>query len=237
MKMKTVVICLHGLIKDAPHDFTAFKQYVEESNIDVKVELPMLYDITNPKTFKFKTKCRKIDAMIANYEEQDYDIILIGYSFSTGLCAKMCKKHKIKKIILVSPVIKIISRKGIKFYLKTIIKSFKSKTKARINKKRRDRLKKLHSLYLFDLLMSCFHDIHKTKRSYKYINCPTMLMYGNNDEITYLKHLRYIHKKVKKTNYFEVDFYNNANHVFIMSTKIDKTSYYNDMIRFINWNA
>ena len=54
--MKTVVICLHGLIKDAPHDFVPFKKYVEDNNLNYEIDLLLLYDIRDKKSFKLKRK-------------------------------------------------------------------------------------------------------------------------------------------------------------------------------------
>ena len=235
--MKTVVICTHGLIKDAPHDFTEFKQYVEQNSVDLEVELLMLYDISNRKSFKYKRKCKRLEDAIVNYQKQGYKIVLVGYSFSCGLCAKMCKKYHIDKLIIVSPVIRIINRNGMKNYIKLFLKSLKSRAKATVNKKRRTRLEKMRTLYLGDLLFSCFYALHKTKRLFKYIKCPTLLMVGENDEIVYPKYLQYIHRQMKKCEYFDARFYQNANHVFIMSKKVDKTKYYSDMVDFVLHNA
>lgn len=230
--MKTVVICLHGLIKDAPHDFIPFKQYVEENNIDIEVNCLMLYDIANKKTYKYKNKLKLLDETISNYEKEGYRIILVGYSFSTGLVARMCKNHSIYKAILISPVMHIITRSGINYYLSLFFKSFKMRAKAMMNKKKRNRLKKMNSLYLFDLLCSCFYALHKTNRSFKYIKCPTLVMFGKKDEITYPKYLSQIRNQIGSKVDFKINFYPEANHVFIMSKKVDKSIYYKDMIEF-----
>ena len=231
--MKTVIICLHGLIKDAPHDFIAFENYVKENNIDLEVDLHMLYDIRDKKTYKYKNKLKALEEKVTHYEQLNYNIVLIGYSFSGGLAAHMCKKHKIYKVIIVSPVMHIITKKGIGYYLDMFVKSFKMRAKASVNKKKRNRLKKMNSLYLFDLLCSCFYALHKTNRSFKYIKCPTLCMMGENDEIIDTKHVMQIKKQAKKCDYFDMKFYEGANHVFIMSTKIDKSKYYQDIVEFI----
>ena len=205
--MKTVVICLHGLIKDAPHDFIPFKQYVEENNIDIEVNCLMLYDIANKKTYRYKSKLKLLDETISNYEKEGYRIILVGYSFSTGLVARMCKNHSIYKAILISPVMHIITRSGINYYLSLFFKSFKMRAKAMMNKKKRNRLKKMNSLYLFDLLCSCFYALHKTNRSFKYIKCPTLVMFGEKDEITYPKYLSQIRNQIDRKVDFKINFY------------------------------
>ena len=230
--MKTVVICLHGLIKDAPHDFIPFKQYVEENNIDIEVNCLMLYDIANKKTYKYKNKLKLLDETISNYEKEGYRIILVGYSFSTGLVARMCKNHSIYKAILISPVMHIITRSGINYYLSLFFKSCKMMGKAVMDDLKRNRLKKMNSLYLFDLLCSCFYALHKTNRSFKYIKCPTLVMFGKKDEITYPKYLSQIRNQIDRKVDFKINFYPEANHVFIMSKKVDKSIYYKDMIEF-----
>ena len=232
--MKRVVICLHGLIKDAPHDFVPFKKYVEELNLDFEVDLLMLYDICDKKTFKFKNKVKLLHKVIAEYEEKGYEIILVGYSFSCGLCAKMAKKHKISKIILVSPVFKILTRKGIKYYFGLFFKSFKLRAKATVNKKKRNRLKKMNSLYLFDLLASCFYSLSRTNKLYKNIKCPLFIMFGEFDDISEPNLIGKIRKQVHHNVNVDIKFYKGANHVFIMSNKVDKIPYYNDMISFVN---
>lgn len=231
--MKTVVICLHGLIKDPIHDFIDFKKYIEEHNVDLDVELVMLYDIKDKKTYSYKSKLFLLEKIISDYESKGYKIVLIGYSFSCGLTARMCKLHQIYKVVLVAPVLKIITKMGLKYYYKIFIKSLKMRAKGTVNKKKRKRLIKMNSLYLFDLLCSCFYVIHKTKRAFKYINCPTLCMIGKNDEITDPKYLCKIRKQIKSNINFDMRFYNDANHVFIMSTRVDKSNYYKDIVNFI----
>ena len=141
--MKTVVICLHGLIKDAPHDFIPFKEYIEENDIDFDVDLITLYDIKDKKTFSLKRQIKLIEEKLTYYEGLGYNIILVGYSFSCGLCAKMTRKHKISKVVLVSPVTKILTKMGIKYYFSLFFRSFKMKTKSMFNKKKKKRLKML----------------------------------------------------------------------------------------------
>ena len=232
--MKTVAICLHGLIRDAAHDFIAFDKYVKDHNIDIEVNLLRLYDISDKKTFRLKHKEELIDQTISHYEELGYKIILIGYSFSTGLCAKACTKHHIDKMVLVSPVLHILHKGGVKYFCNMTVKSFKMRAKAQFNKKRKESLKKKNSLYLFDLIMSCFYQLHHTNKCYKYINCPTLCMLGRDDIIIKPKYLQDIRRQVKNVPYYEQRFYEGANHVFIMSTLINKDKYYQDIIDYIN---
>ena len=232
--MKTVVICLHGLIKDADHDFIAFEKFVKENNIDIEVNLLRLYDISNKKTFVMEHKLDLVDNLISDYESKNYRIVLIGYSFSTGLAALMCKTHKIYKVILVSPVLHILHEGGVKYFLKMTKKSFKIRAKAQFNKKRKESLKKKNSLYIFDLIMSCFYQLHKTNKCYKYLNCPTLVMLGRDDLIILPKYLRDIRKLASQVEDYEQRFYQGADHVFIMSTLINKDPYYQDIVNFIN---
>ena len=231
--MKTVIICLHGLIKDAPHDFIPFKEYIEENDIDVDVDLITLYDVKDKKTFSLKRQIKLIEEKLTYYEGLGYNIILVGYSFSCGLCAKMTRKHKISKVVLVSPVTKILTKMGIKYYFSLFFRSFKMKTKSMFNKKKKQRLIKLNSLYIFDLVLSCFKCVGKTNREFKHINCPTLVMFGEYDDISKPKRMCEIRRQVKPNVNFTMNYYKDANHVFIMSKSVDKTVYFNDIIRFV----
>lgn len=234
--MKTVIICAHGLIKDADHDFVELKKYVDDNEIDIEVDLVRLYDIKDKKTFKHKNKVKVLENEILKYENEGYRIILVGYSFSCGLVAKMCKKHNIYKVIIVSPVCHIVTKSGLGYYLKTFLKAFKLKWKVMFNKKKKKTLKRVNSFYIVDLLFSCFYDLHKTNRKFKYINCPVFCMIGTEDEIVRLKDLKNIRKQIKKSPYFDMKFYQGEDHVFIMSKKHSKDRFYNDMIDFVNYS-
>ena len=58
-------------------------------------------------------------------------------------------------------------------------------------------------------------------------------MFGEYDDISTSKRLCEIRRQITKTINFKLNYYKGANHVFIMSSKIDKTKYYYDMINFI----
>lgn len=144
--MKTVIICTHGLIKDAPHDFDEFKKYIDENYNDYEVRLLMLYDISDKRTYKYKRMASLLDATIADYESRGYRIILVGYSFSCGLCAKMTKKHSIDRLVIVSPTLHILTQSGIRYYINMFFKAVRMRMKASVNKKRKQSLKKKNSL-------------------------------------------------------------------------------------------
>lgn len=231
--MKTVVICIHGLIKNNYHDFEEFKKYIDDQNTDYEVYLHYLYQIDKPKTFHYRKMYKNLEKVISNYEKQNYNIILIGYSFSCGLCAKMNKKHKISKIILISPVTKIFNKSGMKVYIKTFFKSLKKKALMINNKERIKKAKRMNTFYLPELLFSCLSTLRHTNRSFKKIKCPTLIYYGDSDEFTKLKYVKKIYDQIKINN-IEISIEENSNHVFIMSKKIDKYNYYKKLFNFIN---
>lgn len=231
--MKTVIICAHGLIKDAPHDFFSFRKYVDENNLDLEVDLIKLYDVGDRKSFRFSRMKKVLEERISYYQNQGYRIILLGYSFSCGLCAKMCKNFKIAKLIIVAPVLKIFHKGGMQYFFKMVTKSFKLRFKAAFDKKRRKSMKKKNSLYFFDLLVSCFLQLGKTKHSYRNINCSTLCMLGREDTLIHSNHVSYIRKQVNVDYSFDQRFYSGADHVFIMSSLIDKSKYYQDIISFV----
>ena len=123
---------------------------------------------------------------------------------------------------------------GIARAIWTNIKSFKLRAKATVNKKKRNRLKKMNSLYLFDLLASCFYSLSRTNKLYKNIKCPLFIMFGEFDDISEPNLIGKIRKQVHHNVNVDIKFYKGANHVFIMSNKVDKIPYYNDMISFVN---
>lgn len=230
--MKTVIICTHGLIKDAPHDFDEFKKYIDENYNDYEVRLLMLYDISDKRTYKYKRMASLLDATIADYESRGYRIILVGYSFSCGLCAKMTKKHSIDRLVIVSPTLHILTQSGIRYYINMFFKAVRMRMKASVNKKRKQSLKKKNSFYLVNLLFSCFYVLHRTRRSFRLIHQPLMLMFGEKDEITKPKYLCDILKDAERSPFVDMRYYKGANHTFIMSRSIDKSRYYSDIVAF-----
>jgi hypothetical protein len=59
-------------------------------------------------------------------------------------------------------------------------------------------------------------------------------MFGEFDDISEPTLIGKIRKQVHHNVNVDIKFYKGANHVFIMSNKVDKIPYYNDMISFVN---
>ena len=113
--MKRVVICLHGLIKDAPHDFVPFKKYVEELAVEKGREKDLLLyqniEEIAPKVIADKRHIFKgVSPNVDFYSGFVYDMLGIPQELYTAMFAIArivgWSAHRIEELICAEKIIR-----------------------------------------------------------------------------------------------------------------------------------
>lgn len=124
---KRIVLLAHGFMVHDSHDFNCFYEYVKDnpSFQGCEFKLIKLYDRTIGKTSKPKTMENALKNEIISYLNQEYEVSLIGYSFSCNLVAKVAKDLKLKGVIYFAPAIKLLKTKLFSMHVKNAFKALK----------------------------------------------------------------------------------------------------------------
>lgn len=182
---KTVLICANGFQTTDAHDATPIHDYfVENFQKDYpncEVVPVLLFEPANRKTHRKKKFEQRLRKEIEHYIELDYDIMLMGYSFSGALISKMAHVYRdhVVRVILVAPIYDTILNNMIPGYIK-YIRKFSKLQKKYGNKVSKAMGRQTVSGLLF-LLVSIFFSILSNRRYFKKITQDTLVIRGEED--------------------------------------------------------
>ncbi len=128
---KKIVLLVHGFMIHDSHDFNSFYDYITKNDIfnNCEFRLIKLYDRLKAKTSKPKTMEKYLKNEVISLLNNNYDVTLIGYSFSCNLVAKVAKDLKLKGVIYFAPSLKLIKTNLFLMHVKNAIKVLKLKLK------------------------------------------------------------------------------------------------------------
>lgn len=129
--MKKIVLLAHGFMIHDSHDLTWFYNYVSQSEEfkNYEFQLIKLYNRKIGKTSRPKTMEKHLSDIVKSYLKKDYDVTLVGYSFSCPLIAKVARDLKLKGVIHIAPAIKLIKTNLLTMHIKNALKTLKLKIK------------------------------------------------------------------------------------------------------------
>lgn len=198
---KRVVLLVHGFMVHDWHDMAKFKKYMDDNPLDhTSFELVYLYERENSKTSKLKAMINTLKAKVQEKIDEGYEVILLGYSFSCGIVAKVAKEMNIKSVIYISPAVRLIKTKLFRTHIKNAFKVLKLKIKK--GRKKADKImKKTRTKGIVTLSYHISISMIKTKKYYKN-SVPFLLLRGCNDEYSLTVDAYKIAKKstAKKTS-------------------------------------
>jgi pimeloyl-ACP methyl ester carboxylesterase len=184
---KTALLCTNGFQNSDTHDSTQMMEYFQKnfaseySNCEI---VPVsLFAPGDPKTHHNRKFEKVLDSTIKEYIAKDYDIILMGYSFSCALACHMQHKYRknIKRMILVAPVYDTILNNMIPNYIGYAWKFHK------LNKKYGTRIAKTMGRQttkgLVSLLLSIFTSLLKNRKYFRLIDADTLIIWGTDDKL------------------------------------------------------
>lgn len=229
---RTVLLCTNGFQNADIHDSTAMKEYFEknfgEDFSNCMVVPVQLFLPADPKTHHAHLYEKILEEKIEEYERQDADIVLMGYSFSAALSAKLQHRHpKIQKLILVAPVYDTIVNNMIVGYIQYVLKFH------RLSKKYGPAIAKAMGREttkgMIGLLLSILHSVLSCRGSYRKVTCDTLIIHGEEDELSTPHSLKKIRSRMKARSLLYV--YPGMNHG-ILKTVRDNGIVFEDILSY-----
>jgi esterase/lipase len=230
---KTVLLCTNGFQTTDTHDSLPMQEYF---NNTFKEEVPLaeialvkLFEPSDKTTHKTKYFEHQLEEMIQSYIAKDYDIFLMGYSFSAALVAKMAKKYQnnITRVIFVAPVYDTLINNAIPHYIKYAWKFHK------LNKKYGKKVSKAIGRQtvqgLPGLLIAIFVSILQNRKYFRKVNQPTLLIRGQDDILCTSHALKKVNHKIKGES--ETYLYPKMTHGILKNVKLNG-GVYEDIFHF-----
>ncbi len=229
---KTVLLCTNGFQNADIHDSTAMHEYFEKNFAkdfpNCEIVPVQLFLPSEPKTHHAHLYERILEQKIEEYEKQDVDIVLMGYSFSAALAAKIQSRHpKIRKLILVAPVYDTIVNNMIAGYIQYVLKF------RRLTKKYGPAIAKAMGREttrgMIGLLLSILRSVLSCRGSYRKVTCDTLLIHGEDDELSTMHSIKKIRSCGKERTLLYV--YPGMNHGILKNAR-DNGIVFEDILSF-----
>lgn len=198
---KTALVCLNGFQNSDTHDATSMMEYFNENFrsdypsceiIPVHLFYPAEKDTHSKKYFE-----KQIDTKLKELIKEDYNIILLGYSFSASLASKMAYKYRthIMKLVLVAPVYDTVVNGMIPHYIKYAWKFHKLSKK--YGKRAANTIGRKTTKGLPGLLIAIFHSVLADRHYFRKVTTDTLIIRGFDDILCTEHSLRKVDKKIK----------------------------------------
>ena len=230
--VKKVLICFHGFQTSLKHDLQDFKTYFDEVNQNKfnEVCLASLYTLGDKKTYSHKKMYEKARTIVKDYIDRGYLVYILAYSFSSGLCAKICNEFsEVSKLVLVSPTTYLLKTRLLINYIIIAIKHIKFRLK--YGNKGKALLKKNKSNGVIKLSIAISVSIVHFRKFLKKVRCRIFMIKGNKDEFSITNTFSYISMKAERA-ITQSKIYPSLDHTMIINkeTGIDA---YNDILKFV----
>lgn len=230
---KTVLLCTNGFQTTDTHDSLPMQEYFnkefkkEFSNCEIS--LVRLFSPAKRETHKKKYFEKQLEEAIKEFVEKDYDIYLMGYSFSAALVAKMAHKYakNVTRVIFVAPVYDTLVNNMIPGYIKYAYKFHKLNKK--YGKKVASGISRQTVVGLPGLLIAIFNSILSNRKYFKKVNQPTLLIRGLDDILCTEHSLKKVEKKIAAHS--ETYLYPNMTHGILKTVKLNGIVY-EDILSF-----
>jgi len=223
---KTVLLCANGFQTQDTHDALPIQEYFQKNFAsdykDCTIDCVHLFAPAEKKTHHHKLFEKALDKKITSYIAQGYDVILMGYSFSCSLVAKMAVKHKeIKRVIFVAPVYDTIVNHMIPGYIKYALKYM------RLRRKYGNKVSKAIGRQTVEglpgLLIAIFASILANRHYFSKVRQDTLLIRGEEDVLCTEHSLKKVESKLKGN--YEVYHYPKMTHSILKSLKFNGVVY------------
>ncbi len=184
---KTVLLCCNGFQTNDIHDATPMNEYFtnefSEDYPNCEVVPVTLFEPGNKKTHKAKLYEQVLDETINEYIDRGYDIVLLGYSFSASLAAKLQVRYHthIRKLILVAPIYDTIVNNMIPGYIKYVMKF--NKLSKKYGKEVSKAMGRTTTKGMIGLLLSILRSVLRCRGWFDEVDCNTIIIRGTEDNL------------------------------------------------------
>ncbi len=224
---KTVLLATNGFQTTDTHDSLPMKEYFDNTFAkdfpNCEIDLVKLFEPSDKKTHKTRYFEKQLEDAIESYIAKDYDIFLMGYSFSAALVCRMAKKYQknVLRVILVAPVYDTLINHMIPGYIKYAYKFHKLNKK--YGKKVAKAIGRQTVVGLPGLLIAIFASILENRKYFKRVSQPTLLIRGDNDILCTKHAIGKVSEKVKGEN--ETYLYPKMTHGILKSVRLNGVVY------------
>ena len=220
---KTALLCCNGFQMTDIHDCTAMAEYFKNSFADdypnCEIVSVSLFEPADKKTHKAKHFEEVLDETINDYIDKGYDIVLLGYSFSASLAAKLQVRYHthIRKLILVAPVYDTIVNNMIPGYIKYVLKFRKLKKK--YGKEVSKAMGRTTTKGMIGLLLSILRSVLKCRKYFDDVDCNTVIIRGTDDNLCGEHSIKKVRKDMECPNILYT--YEKMNHGIMKSVRLN----------------
>lgn len=198
---ETILLCANGFQTQDTHDSTPMMEYFNnnfrEQYQNCHIVCVKLFEPGVKKTHHAKLFEKTLSDAIVSYGKAGYDIILLGYSFSSALAAKMSYKYQnyISRLILVAPVHDTLVNGAIPGYIEYAVKF--SKLQKKYGKRVANAVGRQTVVGLPGLLIAIFYSILKNRKYFKKVQQDTLLIRGDADVLCTPHSIAKVNKKIQ----------------------------------------
>lgn len=224
---KTVLICANGLQTTNLHDATGlfdyYKNNFQKDYPQCEVRCVLLFEAHLKETHHVRLYEKKLREVVEEYIAKGYHIVLMGYSFSCSLVAKMaCKyKEKIDRVVLVAPIYDTILNNMIPNYLR-YAKKFKVMQKKYGNRITASMNGQCVKGFLY-LLFSIFVSVVINRKYLRRVKQEALILRGDMDPMCSE------HSAKKVTSHMKANYgfylYSGMNHTMLKTARLNGVVY------------
>jgi len=191
---KIKVLLFHGFMIHDRHDLRHLKAYMDENPLDnVEFELVNLYDRKVFSSSKNKNMKNTVKEIILKNQQDGFNIVLAGYSFSCGVASSLAKELNLSGVIYFAPSIQLLKTKLFPLHLKNAFKAVKLRIKH--GKKKADKImEKTKTRGIIPLSYHIVGAMLQNKKTFKN-SIPYLAFRGNNDTFCLDEDLKFIARK------------------------------------------
>lgn len=181
---KPVLFCVHGFGKRAMHEFDNLVRWGNDDGY--RIITFNMYDIFDENDCEWLTWIQRASQKLEETLKETSQIIMVGFSMGGVIASYLASLYPVQKLILLAPAFAYLSAD-------TFVHQINVKTKQLIKPKEEEKYDINLPLSFYPAFMEIVKQLRKS--IYK-VNCPVLLIHGDEDEIIPLKSSYYAYEAI-----------------------------------------
>lgn len=188
-KKRPVIITIHGYGRRRKHEMDNLVLWAEHEHHEYEIVQFDLYDLFDETDCDWKQWVARAKTKINEYELNDRDIYLIGFSMGGVIAAYLAATSPhVKKLVLLAPAFHYLHMEAITNVITKSAVSFFT------NEDKEDKKLEVEIPRSF---YSAFMDVVKHLKPYiAQVRCPVLILHGDEDEVIPVKSSIYAYDKI-----------------------------------------